>query len=93
MAAFKRFKRAVRGFVKKSPTILGSLLSGKDIPEVETPELDVATETEISEKALAERKEERKKRRTKKGRQSTLLTEPLGIAGPAQTTKKTLLGG
>lgn len=65
----------------------------KSAPPI-TPPLSAAaasadTQTEADKAAEELRK---RARRAGAGRQSTILTSPLGTTGPAQTVQKTLLG-
>lgn len=67
-----------------------SFLTGSRVPPPPTAAVaSVDTQTEADKAAEEVRKRARK---AGAGRQSTILTSPLGTTGPASVTTKTLLG-
>lgn len=64
-----------------------SLITPKEIPVPEIPSLNGMSAADITLKAQAAREEERRKSLAKRGRQSTIVTGPLGIQSAASTTR------
>jgi hypothetical protein len=70
---------------------MSALFSTPDIPSPAPPPTPPPIEDEDAR--LEEvKEEERQRQKAKKGRASTILTGPQGLAGPATVQRKTLLG-